>query len=175
RKDRRREENDRREEREKLEERKKEKKTGEKEAGKKVKNKISQIAEIAEMTIEEGHGHLKEGIKGGRGRRREENDKKEESEELEKRKIEKKTGEKEAEKKIKNKIGQITEIAEIIIAEETDVVYAICQIKDCTRKYAHHGSTTNYTKHLRDDHHITEASLSSKTPEEISNLKQPKK
>ena len=57
---------------------------------------------------------------------------------------------------------------------ETDVVYAICQVKDCTRKYAHHGSTTNYTKHLRDDHHITEASLSSKTPEEIKNLKQSK-
>src|SRR6185295_4416514 len=57
---------------------------------------------------------------------------------------------------------------------ETDIVYAICQIKDCARKYAHHGSTSNYTKHLRDDHHITEASLSSKTPEEINNLKQPK-
>ncbi|CAG8601393.1 2616_t:CDS:2, partial [Diversispora eburnea] len=59
--------------------------------------------------------------------------------------------------------------------KKTDVVYAICQIKDCTRKYVYHGSTTNYTKHLRDDHHITEVSLSSKTPEEISNLKQPKK
>ncbi|CAG8629138.1 2536_t:CDS:1, partial [Diversispora eburnea] len=69
---------------------------------------------------------------------------------------------------------------------ETYVVYAICQIIDCTRKYAYHGSTTNlsdgtdvagidYTKYLRDDHHITEALLSSKTPEEISNLKQSKK
>ncbi|CAG8625815.1 1834_t:CDS:2, partial [Diversispora eburnea] len=54
---------------------------------------------------------------------------------------------------------------------EIDVVYAICQINGCTRKYAHHGSTTNYTKYLRDNHHITNASLSSKTPEEISNLK----
>ncbi|CAG8623762.1 6515_t:CDS:2 [Diversispora eburnea] len=54
---------------------------------------------------------------------------------------------------------------------ETDIVYTICQIKDCIRKYVHHGSTTNCIKHLRDDHHITEVSLSSKTPKEISNLK----
>ncbi|CAG8507761.1 11948_t:CDS:2, partial [Diversispora eburnea] len=55
----------------------------------------------------------------------------------------------------------------------TDIIYVICQIKDCTRKYAHHGSTTNYTKHLCDDHHIIEVSLSSKTPEEIIGTRQP--
>ncbi|CAG8647874.1 6649_t:CDS:1, partial [Diversispora eburnea] len=50
---------------------------------------------------------------------------------------------------------------------EIDVVYTICQIKDCTCKYTYHGFTTNYTKHLCDDHHITKVSLFSKTPEEI--------
>ncbi|RHZ74322.1 hypothetical protein Glove_226g2 [Diversispora epigaea] len=57
---------------------------------------------------------------------------------------------------------------------KTGVVYAICQVKDCTCKYTYHSSTTNYTKHLCDDHYITKALLSSKTPEEIKNLKQSK-
>ncbi|CAG8811160.1 25899_t:CDS:2, partial [Dentiscutata erythropus] len=58
---------------------------------------------------------------------------------------------------------------------ELDVIYAICQVKDCTRKYVHHGSTSDYRKHLRDSHDITEASIASKTSEQINALKQPSK
>ena len=54
---------------------------------------------------------------------------------------------------------------------EMNVVYAICQVKDCIHKYIHHGSTSDYRKHLRDSHNITEASIANKTPEQINSLK----
>ncbi|RHZ88811.1 hypothetical protein Glove_21g21 [Diversispora epigaea] len=80
----------RREESEELEERRTEKEVG--------KNKIAKITKIAEITLTKGHGRhrqLREGNKGVKGSvRREEYDRREESEELEERRIEKEVSKK---------------------------------------------------------------------------------